>query len=152
RPLETEPNMVLTIDPAWRSYDDYLGALGAKYRRNAKDQARKLVAADCTIERVTNLEPLAPRLHELYRSVQGNAAVRPMTLPESYLPALADVLDEDFRCTVIKRGSELLGFVTSLRDGGTATAYYIGFDRAAAAQGLPVYLQLLHCTIGDAIA
>jgi len=37
RPMETEPNMVLPIHSSWQSYDDYLGALDAKYRRNAKD-------------------------------------------------------------------------------------------------------------------
>src|SRR5262245_27364090 len=47
RPLKTEPNMVLAIDPAWRSYDDYLAALDSKYRRNARDQAKKLAAAGC---------------------------------------------------------------------------------------------------------
>ena len=34
RPMATEPNMVLTIDPAWQSYEDYLGALDAKYRHS----------------------------------------------------------------------------------------------------------------------
>ena len=35
RPMETEPNMVLRLDPAWRNYEHYLAALDAKYRRNA---------------------------------------------------------------------------------------------------------------------
>jgi hypothetical protein len=38
-----------------------------------------------------------------------------------------------------------------VRDGDTAIGYYIGFDRAAAAEGLPLYLQMLHATIADAI-
>jgi hypothetical protein len=152
RPLETEPNMVLPIDPAWRTYDDYLSALDAKYRRNAKDQVKKLLGAGCAIEPITDLTPHSRRLHELYRSVQGNASVRLVTLTETCLPALAHALGNDFRCTAIRRGNELLGFVTCLRDGSTAIAYYIGFDRAAAAEGLPIYLRLLHATIGDAIA
>lgn len=152
RPLETEPNMVLAIDPAWRTYDDYLAALDAKYRRNAKDQVKKLLGAGCTIEPITDLAPHSRRLHELYRAVQGNASVRLVTLTETCLPALARALGDDFRCTAIRRGDDLLGFVTSLRDGPTAIAYYIGFDRAAAAEGLPIYLRLLHATVGDAIA
>jgi hypothetical protein len=152
RPLETEPNMVLAIDPAWRTYDDYLAALDAKYRRNAKDQLKKLLGSGCTFELVTDLTAHAGRLHELYRAVQGNAAVRLVTLTRNCLPAMANVLGDDFRCTAIRRNGELLGFVTSLRDGPTAIAYYIGFDRAAAAEGLPIYLRLLHSTIGDAIA
>jgi hypothetical protein len=78
--------------------------------------------------------------------------VRLVTLTEHYLPRLAQTLGDNFRCTVVRRGDEVLGFVTSLRDGETAIAYYIGFDRAAAATGLPIYLRLLHSTIGDAIA
>jgi hypothetical protein len=84
--------------------------------------------------------------------VQSNASVRLVTVPETYLPALASVLGESFRCTAVRRGDEILGFITCLRDGGTAIGYYIGFDRGAAAQGLPIYLRLLHCTIADAIA
>ena len=152
RPLETEPNMVLAIDPAWRSYEDYLAVLDAKNRRTARDQLKKLAGAGCTLEPISDLAAHAPRLHELYCAVQGNASVRLVTLGESCLPALARALGEDFRCTAIRRGDEILGFVTCLRDGPTAIGYYLGFDRDAAAQGLPIYLRLLHSTIGQAIA
>jgi hypothetical protein len=151
RPMETEPNMVLKIDPAWRSYDDYLAALDAKYRRNARDQMKKLAAAGCTIEPLTDLEPHAARLHELYLAVHANASVRLVTVTDSYLPALALAAKDGFRCTIVRRDGTLLGFVTSIRDGDTALAYYIGFDRDAAADGLPIYLRLLHATVADAI-
>src|SRR6478609_1639073 len=152
QPMETEPNMVLAIHPAWRTYDDYLAALDAKYRRNSKDQVKKLAAADCVIESLTDLTPHSTRLHELYLAVHKNASVRLVTLAETFLPQLAMALGENFRCTVIRRRESILGFVTTLRDGDTAIAYYIGFDRAAAAEGLPIYLRLLHATIADAIS
>jgi hypothetical protein len=152
RPMETEPNMVLALNPAWRTYDDYLGALDARYRRNAKDQVKKLSGAGCTIEMLSELTSHSARLHELYLAVHKNASVRLVTLPEIYLPQMASALGDDFRCTVIRRGETILGFVTTLRDGDTAIAYYIGFDRAAAAEGLPIYLRLLHATIADAIS
>jgi hypothetical protein len=142
--------MVLEIDPAWRNYEDYLGALDAKYRRNARDQVKKLAAAGCTIEPLSDLSAVAARLHELYLAVHDNATVRLVTLPDSYLPALARAAGHDFRCTVVRRGEEVLGFVTTLRDGESAIAYYIGFDRVSAG-GLPLYLRLLHATIADAI-
>jgi hypothetical protein len=151
RPMQTEPNMVLRIEPAWRKYDDYLGALDAKYRRNAKDQMKKLTAAGCVIERLTDLEPHATRLHELYLAVHENASVRLVTLPATYLPALARAAGENFRCSVVRRNEAIVGFITSLRDGDTAFGYYIGFDRAAAGEGLPIYLRLLHTTVADAI-
>ena len=152
RPLETEPNMVLALPAGWRDYEAYLAALDAKYRRKVKDQAKKLAAAGCTVERLVDLAPHAERLHELYLAVHGNAAVRLVTLRPGYLVELARAAGDDFRCTVVRRGGEIVGFVTSLRDGDTAIGYYIGFDRAAAAEGLPIYLRLLHATIDDALA
>jgi predicted N-acyltransferase len=143
--------MVLALHPAWRTYEDYLGALDAKYRRNARELGKKLTAAGCVVETLTDLTPHAARLHELYLAVHRNAAVRLVTIAESYLPQLALALGDDFRCTVVRRGEQILGFVTSIRDGDTAIAYYIGFDRAAATEGLPIYLRLLHTTISDAI-
>jgi hypothetical protein len=151
RPLETEPNMVLALDPAWRTHDDYLGALDAKYRRKFKDLTKKLTAAGCTVEALTDIAAHAPRLHELYLAVQGNAAVKLVTVTPTYLLQLSIAARDDFRCTILRRGADVVGFVTSVRDGDTAIGYYIGFDRAAAAEGLPIYLRLLQATVADAI-
>jgi hypothetical protein len=152
RPLETEPNMVLALDPGWKSYEDYLAALDAKYRRKVKDQGKKLAAGGCTVEALADIASYSRRLHDLYLAVQGNASVRLVTLRESYFAELARVAGENFRCTIVRRGAEVIGFVTTVRDGDTAIGYYIGFDRAAAAEGLPIYLRLLHATVADAIA
>lgn len=152
RPMPTEPNMVLTLDPAWQTYEDYLGALDAKYRRKVKDIGKKLATAGCTVGLVAgDLLAEAARLHELYLAVQSNATVRLVTLPPTFLPAMAAALGDNFRCTAIRRDGHIIGFVTTVRDGDTAIGYYIGFDRAAAAEGLPLYLQMLHATIADAI-
>lgn len=152
RPMETEPNMVLALDPEWASYDDYVAALDSKYRKKLKDQTKKLAAGGCTIETLDDLGQHAERLHELYLAVQANASVRLVTVRPDYLAALARAAGKDFRCTVVRRAGEIVGFVTSLRDGDTAVGYYIGFDRAAAADGLPIYLRLLQATVADAIA
>ena len=61
-------------------------------------------------------------------------------------PFVGTTVPSDLRPGVVYRIERRLG------DGGTAIAYYIGFDRTAAAEGIPIYLRLLHATIGDAIA
>jgi hypothetical protein len=144
--------MVLALEPGWRTHEDYLAALDAKNRRKMKDIAKKLAASGCTVERLAgDLAPEAARLHVLYLAVQSNATVRLVTLPPGFLPAMAAALGAGFRCTVIRRAGQVVGFVTTVRDGDTAIGYYIGFDRAVAAEGAPLYLQLLHVTIADAI-
>lgn len=90
-------------------------------------------------------------MHALYKAVQVNAGFRPFELQPHYFPALRQVAGEGFRCSVIRQGEKMLGFLISVADGDKSIAYHIGFDRAAAAD-LPIYLRLLHAGIADAIA
>ena len=151
RPLETEPDMLLEIPESWKTYDHYLGSLTSSYRQSAKKVAKEIEKAGCRVERLGDLAPHAGRLHALYLQVHQNAAVRPVTLPADYLPAMSRALGDRFRCAAIRRGDEILGFVVTLKDGDTGVGYYLGFDRAAAA-GLPLYVRLLHAVVEDAIA
>jgi predicted N-acyltransferase len=150
RPVESDPNMVLEIAPTWRTYDDYLGSLNAKYKNAARKIAKDLVQAGCAISRLADIGLEAKRVHELYSSVVDNAAVRPVTLPVAFFPTLAAALGEDFRATVVRRDNQLVGFISVLRDGDTAVPYYIGFERTAGL-GNTIYLALLHAAIGEAI-
>ena len=151
RPLETEPDMVLEIPPRWSTYEDYLASLTAKYRKAARQTEKDVNAAGCRVEELSDLGRHAEELHGLYLQTHGNARLRLVTLSPAYLPALAGRLGGRLRCTVVRRGEELLGFVTTLGDGETAVGYYIGFDRAANAEA-PIYLRLLQAVVSDAIA
>src|SRR6185295_4632093 len=126
-------------------------ALTGKYRNAAKKIQKDLAQAGCTLGPLKELDAHADRLHALYLGVVANAAVRPVTCPPAFFPALAARLGEEFRCVVVRREHELAGFISVLKDGDTAVAYYIGFDRASGV-GNTIYLALLHAVIGEAIA
>jgi len=153
RPHETDPNMVLEFAPGWKSYEDYLTSLTSKYRSACRQIDRKVAEAGCTVSHLTAAEigQQAENLHRLYVQTHSNAKFRPVTLKPDFLPTLADYLGDDFRCRVIKRDGQLLGFVTSLRDGDTAVGYNIGFDRQAALE-IPLYLGLLNGVVADGIS
>ena len=153
RELETEPNMVLEISSQWKSYDDYLASLTSKYRKQAKQIEKEVTAAGCTVEEIKSddIARDAEQLHALYLQTHKNARLRLVTLPVTFLPTLAECLGDDMRFTVLKREGELLGFVTTVKDGETAVGYYIGFDRKANAD-IPIYFRLLQSVIGHAIA
>jgi Acetyltransferase (GNAT) domain len=152
RPLETEPNMVLDIMPEWRTYEDYLASLTSRYRKAAKQIEKEVVAAGCRIEEIepAEISQLAETLHQLYLQTHHNARVRLVTLPVSFLPTLAERLGADMRFSVVRKDEEVLGFVTTLRDGETAVGYYVGFDRKANAE-TPIYFRLLQEVVDHAI-
>jgi hypothetical protein len=151
RELETEPNMVLDIAPQWKSYDDYLASLTSKYRKQAKQIEKEVAAAGGVVEEIKSNQIArdAEQLHALYLQTHKNARLRLVTLPVTFLPTLADRLGDDMRFTILKRGDELLGFVTTVKDGDTAVGYYIGFDRKANAE-IPIYFRLLQSVVGHA--
>lgn len=153
RPIETEPNMVLALSPKWQNYDDYLGALSAKYRKNIRSRVLKPIDdAGIALEWVEDVAAVASRLQALYLAVHENAALRPVTLGVDYWAALAQSAGERVRFSVLRRGESLLGFIVTLReDADTAIGYHIGFDREIAAE-LPLYLRLLQRTVEDSIA
>jgi hypothetical protein len=152
RELETEPNMVLDISPQWKSYDDYLASLTSKYRKQSKQIDKEVAAAGGIVEEIKSdrIARDAEQLHALYLQTHKNARLRLVTLPVTFLPTLADRLGGDMRFTILKRGDELLGFVTTVKDGDTAVGYYIGFDRTANTE-IPIYFRLLQSVVGHAI-
>ena len=153
RELETEPNMVLDISPKWKSYDDYLASLTSKYRKQAKQIDKEVAAAGCIVEEIKTdqIAHSAEQLHALYLQTHKNARLRLVTLPVAFLPTLARQLGDDMRFTVLKKDDQLLGFVTTVKDGETAVGYYIGFDRKANAD-IPIYFRLLQSVVGHALA
>lgn len=150
--VETEPNMMLSLDPAWRSHEDYLQGLTSRFRSDIRNRVfRKFDAAGCQVEVLTDVASQASVLQDLYLQVHGNAGLRPFTLPANYWPELAALGGKNLRVHVARRGADMLGFIVTLKDGSTALAYHIGFDRSAAADGVPVYLRLLHASLAQAI-
>jgi len=150
RPLETEPNMVLELLPAWRSYEDYLGSITANYRKAARKIAKDVESAGCRVEQLAGVDSHAEALHALYLQVHNRQRARLVSLAPGFIPTLATTLGNSFRCTAIRRDNQLVGFVTTLRDGDTAVGYYLGFDSMVNAEA-PLYFRLLHAVIDDAI-
>lgn len=152
RCVETEPNMVLDLAPGWKTYDDYVASLSSKYRANLRNLILKpFEEGGGRIELLDDLAPHRDRLFALYQAVQANAKVRPFLLRPEYFEGLKRLAGDAMRVTVARQGETIIGFIVTLRDGETAIAYHIGFDREAAAT-LPIYLRLLHASIADSIA
>jgi len=152
RSVETEPDMVLSLQPSWKKYDDYLASLTSGYRSGAKKLVKDCAAAGITLRTATVPEMQARQheLHALYEQVHQGQGLRLATLSPGYLSALAVALGPRFVCRVAERDGQWLGFVTSVNDGATTLGYYIGYDRAANADA-PIYLALLQSTVEDAI-
>ncbi len=156
RPLDTEPNMILSFRPEWRTFEDYLGAMKSDYRSGLRKQIREVEAAGLVLERLdaAGVAAHADELHRLYHEVHDRQKMRLVSISRDWLPTLAARFEGEFTVTVIRRPGEakLLGFISTLKDRDGAIGYYIGFDKAEAASGQPLYLRLLYALVEDALA
>ncbi len=154
RPFETEPNMVFDVKPGWATFEDYLKDLKSGYRSSVRKVRKDFEEAGFTLERLDAAGVAAARgdLHALYHQVHDGQKFRLASLHEDFLPRLAAAFGDGFRTHLARdREGRPAGFITTLKDQDGAVGYYIGFDKAAAAAGAPIYLRLLQQTIEDAI-
>lgn len=152
RRVATEPDMVLELRASWRTFDDYLGALGGKYRKAGKRIRDDVLAGGFTVGTLAPQEASrhAECFQQLYEQVHAKAPIRLVSLTAPFWPAFAACAGDSLRTTVVRTADRVVGFVNTLRDGDTAIGYQIGFDREAA-NAAPIYLRLLQATIESAL-
>jgi len=155
RRFETEPNMVLQLKPSWASFDDCLNDMKSAYRSRIRKTLQSLDESGIVLERITpeQVEDAAVEIYGLYHQVHDRKKLRLATIGEKWIPALARHYQNDFRTVVAraKEGGKILGFVTLIRDGDSVLGYYVGFDKAGADKGLPLYVSLVYAAVAQAI-
>lgn len=150
RSMQTEPNMVLALDPQWQSIEDYMGSLTKRYRAAARKVKKPFECETLSVSPIANLRDESERVLQLYKAVAAKADVCLFELSITTLPRLSESLGDDFVTIGIRENGLLIGFVTVIRDGETAIGFYLGMDYEANAR-LPVYHALLLAVIEQAI-
>ncbi len=155
RRFETEPNMVLELKPSWAGFDDCLNDMKSAYRTRIMKTLQSLDESGIVLERITpeQVEAASAEIYGLYHQVHDRKKLRLATIGEKWIPALARQYQNDFRTVVARsrQGGKILGFITIIRDGESAFGYYMGFDKAGAARGLPLYVSLVYACVTQAI-
>ena len=121
-----------------------------KYRGRLKKIIKTIEQASLSCDKLSLDEHSDAKVHELYLQVEAKSATRLATLPKGYFFALQQALGEAFCCYGISSTDGLVGFVSVIKDGHDAVAYYVGLDYAVNVK-LPVYFRLLQLVIEVAI-
>ncbi|MFD0964548.1 peptidogalycan biosysnthesis protein [Pseudofulvibacter geojedonensis] len=129
-PVFVDPNMVLTLNPEWQSFEDYIGAFKSKFRVKAKKAyktSNSLIAKDFTSEEIiTNKE----KLTKLYLNVVDKAGFNPEVLNLSTYAAFKNILKDKFVFRVYSLDDEIVGFMSGLVNNDKLDAHYVGIDYA----------------------
>lgn len=150
RKIQTDPDMVLSLDDKMQSFEDYLASLNTKYRSRIRKVIKTLEQGGYCSERLIVDDNIDKQIHQLYLNVENQSDVRLATLPRGYFKALYDNLGDDFVCLGLTKEDQLHGFISILRDGQQCVAYYVGFDYEVN-KTFPLYFRLLQLVIEQAI-
>ncbi|ONK11690.1 hypothetical protein STBA_24260 [Streptomyces sp. MP131-18] len=117
----------------YRSFDDYLAALPAKPRRNARSKIRKFAGRPgLRMEVLESFSHLVPQILALYRQVMDRADQTLDEIDAAFLTALRPEGGLRTRLVACFEGDRLVAFLLCLFHGAGATGARIGLDYALA--------------------
>jgi hypothetical protein len=145
-----QPNMVLPIQPSWKSLSDYLLAMSSKYRVRARRAFKKKegLALHELNSKVIALE--SSQMMALYQAVAAKADFNAFTLHHDYFEQLKLRFPRDFRVFAYYDHQEMVGFYTTMRNGTTLEAHFLGFNEAINTH-TQLYLNMLYDMVNLAI-
>lgn len=129
-PFEVDPNMVVPLPAAWQTFDDYLQAMSAKYRRKVKDVRIKGKALHVSRLTTAEIETHAETLYGLYAAVHGKAKLRLATPGPGYFPALAQRMGDALVLRAYRLDDAIVGCSVALGSEQEFEAHMVGLDYA----------------------
>ena len=139
--LDAEPDFSLSLDPSWRTIDDYLAALQSKYRV----KARRVLKDAASLERreldLSAIREQRASLYALYRQVSDRAGFNLALAGEAHFETMKASYGERYRLIAWyapDNKEQPLGFHTALLGEAslsqTLRARFVGLDYAHAEQ------------------
>ncbi len=126
--LDTEPNMVLDVDPAWGGFPGYLESLASKYRVKVKRAFTK--SAELTVRdlRDEDFDTHRETLSTLYDAVLDRADYRLGRQTPAAFRALRRELGHELVLRGFFQGDRLVGFSSGFVVDGSLETQCVGID------------------------
>jgi len=109
--FETQPGLVLRIDPKWKGFGGWLSSLPAAARKLARERRRIFEASGLSLEKVRPT-PVAAELAEVYAHQPGRMAL----LTPAFFRAVEDHLRDSFRLWTIRLDGRIAAFACAIHD------------------------------------
>lgn len=148
--LNTDPEMIFTVNPEWNSFEDYLAALSSKYRiraNNAKTKLGNVTIKDLSLAEIIEKEQ---ELFLLNDQVIRKAPVKLIRPSSSYFINLKKNFGDHYNIKAFALDGKMIAFTSALWNEHHYEAHYIGIDYAYNTE-YSLYQNILYSYINDAI-
>ncbi|MFT5957258.1 MAG: hypothetical protein ACI80P_000532 [Flavobacteriales bacterium] len=123
-----DPNMVMSLKPEWKTFDDYLASLTTKYRTKAKAAFKK--SANIVLKDFDKEDLIAHReeLFSLYEKVYDRADFRLGKLNGEVFSRMKENLGEAFTLKGYFLDDKLVGFQSAFKYENWIDTHFVGID------------------------
>lgn len=127
-PMKVEPNMIITLQPEWKSFDDYKSALKSKYRVKANKADSKSEQLEVKRFTAQEVEHYKSELQALYENTIANANFNAQVLNLNTYTHLKESYGEQFIVKGYFLDGKLVGFLSAMVNQENFDAHFIGLD------------------------
>ena len=126
--IKVEPNMLITLNADWKTFEDYKAALKSKYRVKVNKADSKSNALKRRIFSKKDIEHYKDELQNLYQNTIDNANFNAQVLDLNTYVKLKDVYNDNFIVWSYFLEDKIVGFLSALKNKNHLDAHFIGLD------------------------
>ncbi|WP_138432357.1 peptidogalycan biosysnthesis protein [Winogradskyella algicola] len=126
--MHVEPNMIIYLDSAWNSFEDYTSVLKSKYRVKANRADAKSELLEVKNFSKEDIEFYKDELQSLYQNTIDNADFNAQILNLNTYTQLKNTYKESFIVKGYFLDGKLVGFLSAMQNGDHLDAHFIGID------------------------
>ena len=126
--IKVEPNMIVPLDPQWKTFEDYKNILKSKYRVKANKADSTSSDLETRLFTEHDFETYKDELQALYQNTITNASFNAQVLNLNTYIHLRASFKDDFIVKAYFLENKLVGFLTALVNKNALDAHFIGLD------------------------
>ena len=126
--INVEPNMIVQLDPKWKTFEDYKNILKSKYRVKANKADSSSSSLKSRLFTEHDFETYKEELQALYQNTIDNASFNAQVLNLNTYSHLRASFKDDFIVKAYFLDDKLVGFLTALVNKDALDAHFIGLD------------------------
>lgn len=126
--MHVEPNMIIHLEPEWKSFEDYTSALKSKYRVKANRADAKSDVLESKLLNEEDIKMYLGELQALYQNTIDNADFNAQILNLNTYTHLKNTYKDNFIVKGYFLDGKLVGFLSAMQNGDHLDAHFIGID------------------------
>jgi hypothetical protein len=126
--IKVEPNMLISLNPEWKNFENYKAALKSKYRVKANKADTKSKALELRVFSKKDIKNYKDELQNLYQNTIDNANFNAQVLDLNTYIKLKDTHKENFIVWSYFLDDKIVGFLSALKNKKQLDAHFIGLN------------------------